>query len=203
MAFRQLPNNTAAFWSAVAATFSAISSFLIMWIQRRNLLESVRPELVLTGWSRAAEDQGAYEVIAFNTIKNVGRGAAFHVWLEGIQEAAAGMSTTRVPILAVNEGTGVNGQILVWWKNVEPNNEGFRFLRVTITISCLDSRDMRHDTRYSLLVRESAGDPVLDAIAPGVGLNSRTTTTRSLWLLKLLSKLGHIPGLGRLFRRAK
>jgi len=31
---------------------------MTMLIHRRNLLDSVRPELVLTGWARLAEDPG-------------------------------------------------------------------------------------------------------------------------------------------------
>ena len=77
------PTLTAAIWAAIAATFSAISSLLIVLIQRRNLLESVKPELVLTGWERTPRGQGgsAQEVISFKTIRNVGRGPALHVIL--------------------------------------------------------------------------------------------------------------------------
>jgi len=52
-----------------------------MLIQRRNLLESVRPELVLTGWGKREEGSGDswHEVLTFNTIRNIGRGAAIHV----------------------------------------------------------------------------------------------------------------------------
>jgi hypothetical protein len=46
---------TAAFWSAIAASFAALFSFITMMIQRRNLLESVRPDLILIGWDRRRE----------------------------------------------------------------------------------------------------------------------------------------------------
>src|SRR5688500_7350246 len=45
------PEVIAAFLSATAASFSALSAFLVMRIQRRNYLESVRPELVIEGWT--------------------------------------------------------------------------------------------------------------------------------------------------------
>lgn len=96
----------AAIWSAVAASFAALASLLIMLIQRRSLLESVRPELVLTGWGRAArgEGNGTHEVITFETIKNVGRGAALHISFGSMQELdgkpTAILSSTRLPILA-------------------------------------------------------------------------------------------------------
>ena len=65
----------AAIWSAIAASFSALSSILIMLIQRRNLQETVRPEIVLEEWSRHSEGEGdgAYEVIVFQKIRNVDR----------------------------------------------------------------------------------------------------------------------------------
>jgi len=67
---------TAATWSAIAASFSALSSFLIMLIHRRNLLESVRPELILDDWSRLAEGEGdtTHDVLVFTAVRNVGRG---------------------------------------------------------------------------------------------------------------------------------
>jgi heme exporter protein D len=202
-----MPNSAAAIWSAVAASFAALSSFLIMLIQRRNLLESVRPELVLIGWTRTAEGQvdAAHEVIAFQTIKNVGRGAALHIHLNAFHEVAhrptAVLSTTRIPILATNEATDVNRRIVVSWQNVEPN-EGVKHLAITITIFCWDSRGMRHETRYSLFAVELSPHVVVaDEIAPGVVLTHRTTTTRSVRVLKLFSKLGRIPGLGRWFRK--
>ena len=70
---------TAAFWSAVAASFAALSSLLIFLVQRRTLLESARPELILDGWSRetVGQGEGQHEVIAFQTIRNVGRGTAW------------------------------------------------------------------------------------------------------------------------------
>ena len=72
---------TSAFWSAVAATFAALSSLLLMLIHRRNLIESIRPELVLTGWTRSerGERDKNREAIRIATIKNVGRGAALEI----------------------------------------------------------------------------------------------------------------------------
>jgi hypothetical protein len=123
-------------WSAVAASFSALSSFLIMRIQRRNLLESVRPELVLTGWDRRAEGQGdtAHEVITFQTIKNVGRGAALNVDVSAPDVVTGGrpptyfLSNIRVPIIAPNEESAANGAILVWWNNVGPDQQDDKYL---------------------------------------------------------------------------
>ena len=75
-----------AIWSAIAATFSAIAAILILKIQRQNLLESVRPELVIGGWVRheRRSENPDYEKISFETIKNVGRGPALHVTLASV-----------------------------------------------------------------------------------------------------------------------
>lgn len=200
-----MPDNTAALWSAVAATFAAISSLLMVFIQRRNLLELVRPELILTGWSRRSEgqDSAGHEVIGFQSLKNVGRGVALHLHLHAFEEAGncpiAALSTTRLPILACNETADVNGEIVVFWQNVKPQ-QGIKFLPITVTIFCLDSRGMRHETRYKLLAVELlAAVSLSDYIAPGVALTTRTTTTRAVWLLKLRSRFrGNL-----LFRRFK
>src|SRR5262245_14516654 len=101
-----LGNTVAAFWSAVAASFSALSSFLIFCIHRRNLLESVRPELVLMGWTRGRRGQGEtmHEFISFQTLKNVGRGMALRIVLNLSNHVTspptALLSTTGLPILA-------------------------------------------------------------------------------------------------------
>ena len=64
-------------WSAIAASAAAVSAFLLYRILRQELLESVRPQLVLTNWSRTTEGEGeqVHDVIEFKRIKNVGRGA--------------------------------------------------------------------------------------------------------------------------------
>jgi len=179
-----------------------------MLIQRWNLLESVRPELVLTGWARRAEGQGdaAHEVIAFQTLRNVGRGVALNIILNAAHiianRPAAVLSTTRLPILAANEEKDLNGEIFVWWKSVEPGDRGYKYLPITVVIFCWDSRGMRHETRYNLFAVELLPNVgVSDAIAPGVMLSSRITVTRPVWLLKLFARVKSIPGVDRLYRK--
>jgi hypothetical protein len=199
-----MPNSatTAAFWSAIAASCAALSSFLTMLIQRRNLLESVRPELVIPVWDRREAENGdlAYEVVSFPTIKNVGRGVALHIHLQASHRVdnrpTVVLQSIRLPILAANEEIPVDGKIILWWENVEPNDRGFKHLSINLSIFCVDARGMRHETRYDLLVVElgpSVG--VTDEIAPGVMLASRTTITRSMrWLrLKVNTKRVTIP----------
>lgn len=196
-----MPHIDAATWSAIAATFAAISSLLIMLIQRRNLLESARPELVLVGWERhtRGEGQSTHEVISFKTVRNVGRGVALNVHVNSSHFEdncpVATLSTTRLPILAVNEANDVNGEITVWWKNVKPDAQGNKFLPIIITILCWDSRNIRHETKYTLLgVELIQGVRVCDEIAPGIMLGSRTTTATPVWLLRLTARILRLLG---------
>ncbi|MCB7130373.1 MAG: hypothetical protein J3T61_12645, partial [Candidatus Brocadiales bacterium] len=134
---------TAAVWSAIAATFAAASSFMIFLIQRGNLLESVRPELVLTNWERHVEGKGAAarEVLCFRNIRNVGRGAAMHVVINLDRfgdPPTASLGTISRPILTPDEGSQIDAQISLWWKNVAPF-KGTKYLRINLVIFCWDS----------------------------------------------------------------
>lgn len=197
-------------WSAIAACFAALSSFLMMEIQRENLMEAARPEIVLTHWTRGMEGRGeaADEIITFKTIKNVGHGAAFNLIINAAsfknKRPLTLFSTTRLPVLAANESVDINGKISIWLKNVEPDNSGFKLLQFPIEIFCWDSRGRRYETRYSLSVAELSGNVLLDnEIAPGVSLENRTTNIRSVRFLKMLDKLRRVPVVGKLFSEVR
>ncbi len=174
-------------WAAIAAGFSALASFLIWRIQRSNLLESVRPELVLLGWNRVpAKGPGAHDTVSFQAIKNVGRGTAFNIYLHAFHEESgkptAVMSTKRLPLLAVNEQTNLNvndGQIVIWFQNTASST-----VSVVLHVSSWDSRGNEYDTRYNLVMFDSSHTLLSDAIAPGV-FASRITTMRPAWRIKL------------------
>ena len=202
-------SSTTAIWTAVAAMLAVLISGLILLIQRRNLLESARPELVLTGWSRRVEGEGdaAHDRICFQTIGNVGRGVALHVNIGAFHKVdtrpTAVMSTMSLPILAVDENKDVNGEIIVWWKNVIPDGQRHKHLAIVIKILCWDTRGMRHETRYNLFAIQPSPDTVVvpDPVAPGVMLGSRTTRTRPVWLLKLSGWVWRKPGLNWIYRK--
>jgi hypothetical protein len=191
-----MPTIDAATWSAVAASFAAISSLMIMLIQRRNLLESVRPELVLTGWDRESRGQGdsARDVITVKTIKNVGRGPALHVHMSCFNNAegrpTAMGSTVHDPIIAAGESRDLNGAINLWWKNVNLDTDANKYQGIDVKVFCWDTRGIRHEVRYGLLaiknvLPQDVGDP--SAVAPGVMLGTRTTLSRPVWWLKVQS----------------
>ena len=184
---------TAAVWSAVAAIFAAISSFLIFLIQRANLRASVRPELILTDWERHVEGEGdaAREVLCFRNIRNVGRGAAMHVHLNldwSGDPPTAALGTISRPILAPGEVDQVDAQIHLFWKNVAPQ-KGMKFIHIKLVIFCWDTVGNRYETRNSLLVVELSESVTVAwttySIAPGVTEGPRHVTFRSVWFLKL------------------
>ena len=113
-----MPVITATLLSALAAILAAISSFLIWRFQRQNLLESVRPELVLTGWSRKRSPGDRADIVQFSSIKNIGRGPALHVTLNASEISENRpvfiMSTARFPILARDEEISIAGDIRIW-----------------------------------------------------------------------------------------
>ena len=201
-----MPTN-AAIWAALAATFSALSSFLIWRVQRLNLYESARPELILAGWSRGPESVGGVErdVIRFQSILNGGKGAAFHisVTLHQPDLTAVGFSTINVPILPANQESDVYGKIRVWWEPVRPDEHGDRWLRIALSIQCLDTRGMHHETRYELVASTGLADIIggRSKVAEGVWLMSRETVTRPAWRQTAIWRLSRVPLLGQLFRK--
>jgi hypothetical protein len=190
-----------AFWSAMAAIASAISAFLVMRIQRTNLLESVRPELVLMDWERSKE--GAWQTIYVKTVKNIGRGAAFNVRINAHQQrdgrTVAGMNTALKVILAPGEEWHLpDPDLSLYWDNV-PEHRGLKWMTVTIKLLSWDSRGHRHLTRYDLGITNKSDNMVAgaDLIVPGVSAQ-RSTTSRSRLAVKLYRQLRRMPGIGGL-----
>lgn len=210
---QQLPEipaaTVAAIWSAVAASLSALSAFLVMRIQRRNLLESVRPEIVLTGWGRQTKGAGdsAHDVITVQILRNVGRGPALSVVVNATgtfreNRPTYGMSTVYLPIVAPNETVDINSEIGVWWKNVAAVEGDDRYVGLRVRIHCWDSRGMRHETRYTAVASQRTHHVVMaNAVAPGLMLSTRVTVTRSVRLLKFVGLFRRVPLLGRVSRR--
>jgi hypothetical protein len=188
-----MSDNSASIWSAVAASFSAISSFLIYFIHRRNLFESVRPELVLADWARKEEGEGKsrHDVITFKTIRNVGRGPAIHVIAkneDGVPRYIFGCNF--IPIIPPGEDALANGSIDIWWKNVQPNTQGRLFLGIDVKILCWDRRGNQHITRHTLTAVPMGQNQLAmeGDLAKGLMSGVRLTSTRSAWLVKLQAR---------------
>jgi hypothetical protein len=165
-------------WSAVAATCSALAAWSAWRIAHLNLLESVRPEIVLTGWERVrcGEGETSHEQLVFGAIKNIGRGPVLHLYANARlivdEKPRAFMSTLRLPIIASSESVPVSWPITVFFKNV-PALDGRKYLSFNIVLRCFDLRGLRHQTTYTLMMAEEP--PMLGSsdIAPGVALTLR------------------------------
>ena len=184
----------AAIGSAIAAAFSALAAFLICRIERRHLLESIRPDIVLDGWTRAP--RGDDEVIAFESVRNIGRGAAHHVLINCMhtvnRRPTATLDTKRFPILAPNQTVNIPGEIRVCWRNVEAY-QGGKSLQIAVEIDSNDSRGMHHyEWRYTLFASEF---PTMIAgggtIAPGLS-HAISTSSQPLWLYKLRLRFARV-----------
>lgn len=213
-----MANSAAAIWSAVAATFSAIAAIIIMIIQRRSMLDSVRPELILTGWDRKKRPQGdrRYDIIIFNKIRNVGKGPALHITINSSKfidgKLVAALSTQTISILPANEEYEIDGEITLHWDHVPTYDKGHKYLQIDTEIHSWCSRNYRHETIYKLFVVDEIQQTSLvggdeDDIAPGVMLSSRKTKSKSVWKIKLnrnLSRLFIIRKIpGRIVKRVR
>jgi hypothetical protein len=185
-------------WSAVAASFAALSSFLVMMIQRRNLLDSARPELVLVGWNRKTQSMGdsKFDVISVQSIRNIGKGPAINIIMntsdisKGLDRITAHLSTQHIPILAAGDSEDINGEIMLCWESVDGDSQGRKHMGVGIEIICWDLREMRHETYYGLIAGEHPDSIHIPyPTAPGVKVGIRRTRTKPVWWLKISSGL--------------
>jgi hypothetical protein len=203
-----------AFWSAIAAFCSFGAAVMVVLIQRRNLIESVRPELVLTGLDRSIEgkNQSTRELLHFKGIKNVGRGVAMqaivtcdNVNAEGKSLASGGSGL--IPVVAVNEEVEADCEFSVWWNNV---TDSHKFMVVKIVILYWDVAGMRYETTYHvaiegpldlqqkspefaarLLQQEIISPREAARLAKDTCIHSiqRRTVQRAIWSLKLENRI--------------
>lgn len=187
----------AAFWSAAAATAAAVSSFLIWRIHRFNMLDAVRPELAIVGWTRTGLIEGPEgpDYVLFSTVRNVGRGLALNVSLSASGEADGKplycMSTQDVPVIPQGGQEVVNAQVELWWRNLPPKSQGT--MMVQVLLACTDARDRWHEAAYNLLVLKDPGAVAAGPyVAPGV-YGSRSTRTISGRRLRFRSWRQRVP----------
>ena len=178
--------------SAVAAAFAAFTSFLMWRIARNSWHHSVRPEIVLTDWSRfkRVEGESLHEVIKIEKIRNVGNGPALGVIPSGKIDnpPTAVLSADVIPILASDETLDYNGEIAIWWKNVKEEKTGGKILPIKIQFYCWDTGRSRHTTEYTFLAFEHGSGS--NEVAPGLQDMMRSTKSTPIWILKFRSRLG-------------
>lgn len=200
-----MPSNEAAIWSAIAASFAALSSFLIYRTSLRNLRLTARPDIILEKWSRVSEDTGN-EKIRFSEIGNIGNGTAQHIYINSFattedDRPTYSMSTSRVPVLAKDANIPVNNEIHICWKNVPEAKNGSKHLSINIKILYWDTIGIRHAKQYRLFVLEDRNGLIATgSIAPGISLGPLITNSTPVWRLKLYRKLAPLPYIGEWFK---
>ena len=189
--------SAASIWSAIAAWFSALAAFSIWRVHRMNMLDAARPEIVLLDWNRIkkSDNDNEWECLRFDSIKNVGKGPAFRIFIRSDfpgNAPSVGMTAVKQQsILPAGEQHDIYGEILMIWKNVE-NKDGLKYLPIDIEVFSWCSKNYRHKTSYKLMVVQSVEGHIAvgsDEVAPGVILSTRNTTCKPVWFLKLSSKL--------------
>ncbi len=202
------PENAAAVWSAIAATFSALAAYLSWQAQMKTLRHSFRPELVLSGWQRLQPRETSQELVTFSSIKNTGRDTARQITINAFALADDDrptyfMGTQNISSLTPSEQAELDGRIIVNWKNVAKHSSGGKNLPLEVSVWCWDTLGVRHVTKLSLMLLEDPSTPVGGAaqLAPGVYLSYQTTTSVPVWKLRLKNVIRKIPLLGRLVPR--
>lgn len=173
----------------------------MLWVQRPNLVESVRPEIVLKGWT-----QDEPNCLRFTKIKNVGRGTAFDLHVScDTKNRPIQARLTSVPdflLIEANQELDAQGEIRLLWDSVELK-EDQKYLHFDLVILCWDSINQRHLVRQSVLVdyttvkmANELGLPA-EAMPRGVSFGPRARYTEPVRWLKLKAKLRRVPGLAR------
>lgn len=187
---------TASIWAAIAATFSAISAGLMVYIHRQNLLLANRPELILLSWTREkVGNPNPIDRVKFSEIRNIGRGAAINAVVEGATSArdkpitfCISLATTKV--LAPGDCEQMEGDVVLYWKNVPPREHDMaKLLAINVTLYCWDTTGMRYTTTYHLLVFEPDSHVVnTQRLTSGVYLTGRRVTIDSVAYMQVKSK---------------
>jgi len=184
----------AAIWSAVAATFSAITAIFFWRLEKLNFHSNARPDIVITGWKR--EEAGEHDKLYFSNIENVGLGSALYININSSSNAdddrsITSMSSIQESLIPPGGSLEVKGEIFIWWKHA-PGSPGKKFIPIIIEVYCWDTTGIRHLTKYALNVHEG-GIYGNNIVAPGVVLGRRSVNSDAVWMLKLKMKLSKIP----------
>lgn len=197
--------STPAFWSAVAASCSAFAAFIMALIHRRNLIESVRPVIMLDNWERRRKDAGslALDQILFKAVRNVGRGPALYVYMNAFTAERGlpqgGMSTWRAAIIPNSDRVEIDNPITLFFQNAggEP---GHRLLPLRIDIFFRDIRGRAHLTHFEFLVAENPNQAPGDHVAPGVIFATWDSRTETVARRKMRKQMRRVPWLRRFTR---
>ena len=184
--------------SAFAACFSATAAWLMWSIQRKNTLNSIRPEIVLEGWQLIQDgefiDTGEIKI---QLIRNIGVGAAKDVLAElkysghNAPFDAGLFSFDYKSILSAGGSFEPFAEGKFTWKYV--SNDNIKMVPLDLVIYCSDFNSNRYKTHY-LLVACKGDDQLFGAeqLAPGLYLTQRHVTVKSqtyFWWLRQIPNI--------------
>jgi len=177
-------------WTVVSvfvAVLAAVSAFLTMRAHQRNLFESIRPELMLDGWSVSLNGEHPVS-LEFATIRNVGRGVAFRPRVHSADPKRSSfeyvVKSETYPVIGPGESMGVDAHVTFYWGNVAPR-ENLMTLEFQVALTYWDRDGRRYRTTYEFVATDPASGVLKSGIGPGVMFLARETATRSKVLVRL------------------
>lgn len=186
-------------WAAIAALFSAIAAWLSWNQQRKNALESIRPNIVPGGWSFSkGEDTGKFTI---RRISNFGSGPALNIrsliQVKGkkVGEGAA-LPHDPIPFLPAGSDTPVNWKGYIYWEYGLKFGDSEVLMPLDLKIFFLDIHANSYEVNYYLTAFKEPGIAGgIHELSPGLYLCSINTkfTCRKLYLFqnKLRKLSGH------------
>lgn len=208
---------TPAIWSAVAASLSALAAWFSFLLNRRNAVDSTRPDLVLEGWGlEVTETPGQHPkgTLHIDATKNLGRGPARHVWIEVINPEKQGVICrtryNKPTSLHPSESKQIACSTEFEWKDgkcitIEEKNSICYFYVLELVLHYWDTRNYKHELTYLLRLTHCTGPYSLkgffgdEVLAEGVGLTDRRLKVRRSWGTK--GSLKSVKDERRIFRK--
>lgn len=185
--------------SAFAASCSALSAVAMWRIQRRNQMESARPELVVLGWKfqKYPDRLNGDSSILFSSIRNVGRGYALNVNINGKPHSldadwlgaplGSTNSTEEVSLIPPGESHEIAGDLnFVWFPVDEREKRG----TISLVLDYWDTLGLHYETTYTFYTFPEEVPYSGQVVAPGVALTSRTTERKTPEHLTLKARIG-------------
>ncbi len=144
-----------AIWSAIAATFSAITAFFTLRLHLINQRDSVRPELIVEEFKLhkriyTPDSKPTLGAVTF-PLKNVGRGPAFNTRISGQlvsygedeQDRRANAIGRLRPLIPSGEESASENLVEFFW----PRDDDFQF-QVEVHLHYFDSHGRLYQTTY-------------------------------------------------------
>ncbi len=188
--------------ASIAACFSALASWLIWSQQKRVALDSIRPDLILDGWTFVDKNNMVGE-IQVNSLRNVGRGPALSIraflnirqgW--HIHEPDAPFSAYMIQeplhILPSGEKIGIDSKGMFSWKYRAGD---LWVIGLDLKLLYWDIQSNRYETIYYLIaIKDNTSMGGAQLLAPGLYLASRSTRIKGRKRLVVESQINALVG---------